>query len=273
MKKIGVSLILLVLLLSSIVGVYAAEDEDNSSSLKEKVSGIVNKTKITGAIKSAPSKIDKYAEIVGGNILKFQEFFMGALAFLSFGVFREGGQLAFAQFLFMVLVFMVVHGTAGFIFKKYNILIASIITLLAFIAIDAESIQVILGNYEAMGIAITVVLPLLIILAFTFRIYQRAYEGEKGSPFYAELFNLVFLIFCGNFFIRYSYSEEGAIAIMRYISGWVLIGLGIGQLLLYKMLARWIGQAAKDAYKAKKEIRKARQEIVDKKLERDSTLG
>ena len=185
--------------------------------------------------------VEKYAGILGDNLLKFQEFILGALSFLSFGVFKYGGTLAFTQFLLMILVFMAVYSVAGFFSEKFNFLISLIITILAFLTMDVESINSILSTYEGLGIAITVVLPVLIVLSFTFRIYERAYSGKgETSPFYAKLFNSAFMIFFGIFFIRYSSSEEGTIAFMRLVSGWVLIGFGVMQVIAYKALAKAI---------------------------------
>lgn len=205
-----------------------------------------------------------YVEALGQNLLKLQSFLMGSLTFLSFGAFQKGGTLAFAQFLFMILIFMIIYTTFGFFLKKFNFIFAFCITALAFIGIDAQILESILMNYSAMGITITVILPVLILLAFTFRIYQRAYEGKsETSPFYAEMFNLAFLIFFGIFFIRYSSSEQGAIAMMRYVSGWILIVTGIGQTVLYKILARMIHKTLVDDKKFIREIKKTALDAAD----------
>lgn len=187
-------------------------------------------------------KIDKYSEIVGENILKFQNFFMGALKFISFGAFGEGGYLAFSQFMFLALIFILIYEIVGFVpifSKKLKLPIVFLITLLAFLFTSVEEITMMLQTYESMGIILTVVLPVLILLSFTFRIYQRAYEGKsETSPFYAEMFNLIFLIFFGIFFIRYSASEEFPINTIRFYSGILLIIFGIIQTLFYKIIAK-----------------------------------
>ncbi len=188
---------------------------------------------------SSSGDVGKYANLAGDYLLKFQKLLLGALSFLSFGVLKYGGALAFTQFLLMILVFITVYTVAGFFSEKFNFLISGIITVLSFMTMDVETINSILATYEGLGIAITVFLPVLIVLSFTFRIYERAYAGKsETSPFYAEIFNFVFLIFFGIFFIRYSGSEEGTIAFMRFVSGFVLIGLGFMQVILYKTLAK-----------------------------------
>ncbi len=213
-----------------------------------------------------------YAEVLGENLLKFQEGFMGAVEFVSLGFFDAGGDMSFANFMFFILLFMMLYSIVGFVFKKFNMGISFIITLLAFMGMDEGAIRAIMLNYEAMGITITVILPILILLAFTFRIYQRAYEGKsKTSPFYAEMFNAVFLIFFGVFFIRHSGSEEGFIAGMRFVSGWILIGMGIGQGVLYRVFSEWFHAWKVEADKDKREMEKIKRETASKI--RDVELG
>ena len=254
MKKFSVLFIFSILFLSVLVQAETSMQEAGKI-IGDKLSDVSQNT-------------GKYAEIVGENLLKFQEFFMGSLSFISLGTIGGGGTLAFAEFLFMALLFMFVDSIVGlisFIPSKFSFLITLLITLLAFINMDIETIQIIIFNYEAMGITITVVLPVLILLAFTFRIYQRAYEGEsETSPFYAEMFNLVFLVFFGIFFIRHSSSEEGAIRIMRFASGWILIGLGIGQTILYKFLAEMFHKLGVESEKIEEEKEEMKKNAVDK---------
>ena len=182
---------------------------------------------------------------------------------------KYGGALAFTQFLLMILVFMIVYTVAGFFSEKFNFLISGIITVLAFMTMDVETINSILTTYEGLGIAITVILPILILLAFTFRIYERAYSGKgETSPFYAEVFNLVFLVFFGIFFIRHSASEEGAIAIIRYFSGWILIALGIMQTILYKILAGMIRKKMIDVKKIERNLFEAKKKVEVEEVEK-----
>jgi len=139
------------------------------------------------------SNADSYVEIIGQNLLKFQEFFMGALNFFSVGMLGKSEGIAFEVFLLFSLLFMAVYGVSSSIFKKHNFGIAFCITFLAIIGIDLELFEYIFTAYQSMGVVVTIVLPILILLAFTFRTYQRAYEGRtQTSPFYAEMFNLVF---------------------------------------------------------------------------------
>lgn len=206
--------------------------------------------------------VEGYAEVVGEGLLKVQGALMGALSFFSFGAFSEGGTFAFAQFLFIILFFMLVYSILTFmpfINTKVQFPMALIISILGFLYVDAGTIEMLLTNYEAMGIAMTLILPILIVFAFTFRMYQKAYEGEsEKSPFYVKLFNMVFLVFFGVFFIRYSFSEEGVIAVARFWSGYALIGIGVAQFLfLYRVFSIVIGKMKKDYAKEKRKEKAA----------------
>lgn len=211
---------------------------------------------------------DIYAENLGVYILKFQGLFMQTLDFVSLGFFDISDEMDFARFLFFILLFMMLYTIIGFISNKFNFWIAGIITVLAFMGINEEILKSIFLNYEAMGITITVILPVLILLAFTFRIYEKAYEGNgQTSPFYAEMFNLIFMCFFGWFFIQYSWEEEGLIALIRLYSGIFLIIMGISQTILYKIFARFLHIQRVKGRKFQESIKKMRQDFVDAKNE------
>lgn len=235
MKKICV--LLVVLLLFSVTFVYAQEGD-----------------------------VEKYAEAAGESLLKFQEFLVGAISFISLGAFG-GDTVGFIEFLFIILAFMLIYSIMSFVpfvSEGLRLPIAIVISLLSFLYMDTESFGGMMVG--TIGIVLTVALPVFILLAFTFRIYQRAYEGKsEKSPFYAEMFNLVFLVFFGIFFIRHSASEEGVISVMRFWSGWILIGLGVAQTLLYKLLAGLIHGMRESYEEMKKEEKKIRNEMKEMK--------
>ena len=253
----GVLLVLFILFLT----VFASAQSNIGEAVGEKLSDVGRNP-------------GKYAEIVGVYLLKFQEFLLGALSFVSLGVFGEGGTFAFAQFLFMILVFMVVYSAISVFSDKYVFSVSILLTMIGFFTVDVEQIQFFLVGYEALGMIASVFLPILILLAFTFRMYQKAYEGKsEKSPFYAEMFNLVFLIFFGVFFIRYSGSEEGIISVARYWSGWILIGLGIAQTFVYRMLAELYRRFKKDPYQLGKDLAKIKQEYDRKGKGIEAAVG
>lgn len=255
-KKLGALFILSILLLS----VFVSAATNPREVVSEKLSDI---GKDPG----------KYAEAAGVYLLKAQEFLLGALSFVSLGVFGEGGDFAFIQFLFMILIFMVIYSAVG-LFAENNVFIISIlVTLIGFFAVDVEQIQMFLVGYEALGMIASVFLPMLILLAFTFRMYQRAYEGKGSqSPFYAEVFNFVFLVFFGVFFIRHSGAEEGIIAVARFWSGWVLIGFGVAQTIVYKILAGAFRRFKGDPAGLGKDIAKIKREYDTKEKELEASV-
>lgn len=259
MKRAVVLLVLFCLVFAS-----ALSDKDVSTTLGEAAEATGEKLGDIGRNSNV------YAEALGENLLKFQELFIGVLGFASLGFLDGSGDMDFVTFLFFILLFMVIYSIVGFVFDKFNFGIAFVITLLAFIGMPEESLRAILLNYEAMGVAITVILPILILLSFTFRIYYKAYMGKsETSPFYAEMFNMVFLIFFGVFFMRHSGSEEGVIAVMRFASGIGLIVLGVGQTVLYKIGAKMFNDARKEEKKIKREEKKMRQDAADKMAMQD----
>jgi uncharacterized membrane protein len=215
---------------------------------------------------------DFYANLLADNLLKFQEFFMGTMNFITLGYMEKTGDLAFAAFLLFILLFMTIYTIISSMFNKFTLPISFLITSLAFISMPKETIENIFFQYEAMGIAVTIILPILILLAFTFKIYDKAYSGKSStSPFYAEMFNLAFLVFFGIFFIRHSKTEEGVIATMRFLSGIFLIFLGIAQTLFYKSAARFFHKEklleSQEKIERKKEKQKALENLDMKRLE------
>jgi len=217
-----------------------------------------------------------YVEVVGEYILKIQGVLMGIISFVGLGLFRDGQIVGFAQFLFIALMFMLIYSLitfTPFISEGLQFPISLVISILAFLYIDSATIEMLLTNYEAMGVVITIFIPILILLAFTFRIYYKAHVGEsERSPFYAKLFNMIFLIFFGIFFIRYSLSEEGIIGTARFLCGWGLIIFGVAQFfLLYRIFANVIDKARSDYQKEKREekrrISKQAEEIDRIKVE------
>lgn len=223
---------------------------------------------------SQEENIEKYAGLAGTYLLKFQEMFMSVLSSLSFGVFGEDDAsplVQFQQFLLMAIVFIIVYAMMSFIslipeglFFPFSLAV----TILAFLFIDVGNVATMVSNYESIGIIITVILPVLILLAFSFRMYNRAYNGKgKMSPFFAEVFNFLFLVFFGFFFLKYAGSEEGTISAMRVLSGWLLIIIGVTQTVLYKILAGLLHRWKGDAEKMKREIKQAK-EMAKEELEK-----
>ena len=123
MKKLGVLFILSVLFLTVFISAQSSVGE----AIGEKLSDVGENP-------------GKYAEAAGVYLLKAQEFLIGALSFVSLGVFGEGGTFAFAQFLFMILIFMVIYSAVGFFAENNVFLISILVTMIGFFAVDVEQI-------------------------------------------------------------------------------------------------------------------------------------
>ncbi len=101
-----------------------------------------------------------------------------------FGVFKgaEGiskdTQLLITKFLLIFLVVIIVYAIANFLpfFPpeqpgiKWTFSI--VIGILAFIFVKPEEIEILLKTYEALGIALTTIIPLVIILTFTYKLRE-----------------------------------------------------------------------------------------------------
>lgn len=85
----------------------------------------------------------------------------------------------FLKFLLTSLIVMIVYSVVSFLpfvpeGKDYiNWIIAAIVGILSFMYVDALYIQTIVSNYEALGIALTSILPLVIIILFTYRLREE----------------------------------------------------------------------------------------------------
>ena len=226
---------------------------------------------------SQEENIEKYAGLAGTYLLKFQEIFMSALTSLSFGAFGDGGLVAFQQFLLMAMVFIVVYAMISFLsLIPEGVLfpISLAITILSFLFIDVKNIQMMISNYESVGILITVVIPVMILLAFSFRMYNRAYNGKgRKSPFFAEMFNLIFLVFFGFFFLRQAGYEEGMISFLRVLSGWILIIIGVTQTVLYKILAGLFHKWKEDSEKMKNEMGEIKEKYKEEREKLESKVN
>jgi hypothetical protein len=219
-------------------------------------------------------KVERYAEETGNYLLKIQETTLNFLKIFNPKIPEAQEYLLFAQVLLILVVFMIVYSVNEIFIGKFRFITSLIISILSFISISPEEIEMILYSYESLGAIISIIIPILVLLAFTFRIYQKAYEGKsQTSPFYAELFNFGFLIFFGIFFIIYSQNEPGAISSVRFIGGIILIILGFGQMWIFKLLANRIISIRKDIKRMNKEMSKARDEANQEMIKDLSTTN
>jgi hypothetical protein len=91
----------------------------------------------------------------------------------------ESNKASLSRVLLILLVVMFVYSISSFIplledspFIQFSISV--IIGILSFLYVSAEDIRLILTNYEALGVALTSIIPLLIILVFTFQLRRKS---------------------------------------------------------------------------------------------------
>lgn len=114
----------------------------------------------------------------------FKGAFNGIFEGLDFGAFSGGGVDAFAQFLLMLITVMLVYSVmdfAGFFGEGkgwINWVIAIAAGFLGFLYIDAGTIKVMAEQYKIMAIALNIILPWGIVMAFIWRLQLKAFEGE-----------------------------------------------------------------------------------------------
>tara|TARA_Y100000034_G_C6868367_1_gene396007 strand:- start:164 stop:889 length:726 start_codon:yes stop_codon:yes gene_type:complete len=122
------------------------------------------------------------AETVGGEIL--ETISVGSLEFGNFGKmlesFSEG--TGFARFLFFMLVTLIVFGIVSFLpfmGERKPVLsfgISVIIGILSTFYLKDTEVYSILMSYGALGITLTVLIPFIIILLMSSKLYEQGYS-------------------------------------------------------------------------------------------------
>jgi len=135
--------------------------------------------------------------------------------FLSAKNVSQGTQEWVSKVLLIVLLALLIYSIAGAIpFVPDNDtvrwLIAIVISLLSFLFVPAGDILYILVNYQALGIALTTFIPLLIILIFTV-------EFGNKKPEFASIFNklilILFALYIGFAWFKVDYGEGASPAL------------------------------------------------------------
>jgi hypothetical protein len=109
------------------------------------------------------------------------------------GPVSEATQGTVAKILLMLLVVLLVYSIFSFIpiFPKDNPYIqwgvSIIVGILSFVFVSTENIKYILANYEALGIMLTTIIPLVILIVFTTQMRKSGFE-------YAGLINKVLIL-------------------------------------------------------------------------------
>ncbi len=171
------------------------------------------------------------------NILKEAGNFFSS----NSGIFNEVSKASFSKFLLVVLLILIIYSAADMIpflstaTEGLKWAVSIIIGILGFIFVSPENVAFILTNYEAMGIAITTIIPLLVIFGFTVKL-------QKDHPTTAAFINpfvlILFSLYCFTKWITI-YWQPGNVPELAYLYPISLI-LTVIWLFTEKYIARWL---------------------------------
>ena len=178
-----------------------------------------------------------------------------------------------SRILLMFLVVLIVYSVADFLpffpqekDKGYiKWLFAGVVAVLSFLFVDGADIQLILTNYEALGIMLTSIIPLVVILAFTFK--MRTGDNKK----YANIINTPLIIGFGIYTLIKWWSFDST-SVLRSIYLWTLF-FTIAFLFFNKSLFKWVEKeklnteldmAEHSSRKIRKEREMTREEFKDR---------
>lgn len=140
-----------------------------------------------GIVNAATSAVDTAQQKVGILKTLWDTFFAGIFSGwtdVSFSIGTYNVQIS--QFLLGFIVFLLVFSISGFIpllsegdWKKWGFSIA--VALLSFLFVDADTIKGILSTYEALGVVLTSVIPLIIIIVAMYKIRDDPKLGAIGG--------------------------------------------------------------------------------------------
>ncbi|MBM3232943.1 hypothetical protein FJZ18_02125 [Candidatus Pacearchaeota archaeon] len=161
------------------------------------ISLVVAEDEVADAARSAVASGASEATTVG------ERMFGPLAALFKGGAMSESTQLLITKLLLIFLVVIVVYAVAGFLpFFPDNQpglkwAFSIVIGILAFIFVKPAEIKVLLTTYQALGIAVTTIIPLIIILTLTYKLSEKA-------PGVASIANKVILIiFLGYLFVQW----------------------------------------------------------------------
>ncbi len=170
------------------------------------------------------------------------------------GVFSGAGEFlntdSVSRVLLTFLVVILVYSVSDFIpvveEKEWIKWVFSLIVgILSFLIVDKETIIGIVTTYSALGVTLTSVIPLVILLAFHYRIVTNA-NYKKASPFFTKvLAKFLFLLF--GLWLLFRWNEANSLDksyVMAYLGAalfaflWVFVG---------DFVAKWMSKRAKKA--------------------------
>jgi hypothetical protein len=190
------------------------------------------------------------------------------------GGFAEGseGGAIFSRILLIILVVLLVYSIAGVLpfigdspnkeFIKWSISI--VVAILSFIYVTEETVRALLVNYEALGIMLTTIIPLVILIAFVIQL-------SRESPFTAHIVNPILTVgFVAYILIRWVSIPASPLRIVYPIT----LVLLIIWLIFYKKIMKWVGvtetKTLVTKYKEESKMAKLKQEEDAKRIKEGS---
>ncbi len=176
----------------------------------------------------------QFSEPVGVVKSLWDALFGGLFESGSFNL--HGSKIEISRILLMFLVVLMIYSVSDFLpffpqDKDYlRWLFAGVIAVLSFLFVDGEDIRLILTNYEVLGVMLTSIIPLAIILAFTFKMHER---NKK----YANIINTPLLIGFAIYTLFKWATFEGSVLRNVYLITLVIVGL---LFLFQKKIFKWV---------------------------------
>lgn len=168
-----------------------------------------------------------------GNSIKA---FFASSSFFS----DEANKAGFSKFLLIMLLVLIIYSASDMIpfisgaGEGIKWTVAIIIGLLGFMFVSPENVKFILTNYEALGVTITTIIPLLVILGFTVKLQK---DHPTTAVFVNPLVLILFSLYCFMKWITI-YWTPGEVPELAYLYPIALI-LTIIWLFINGTIARW----------------------------------
>jgi hypothetical protein len=207
---------------------------------------------LSGVVSADTPATETTQKVKGVFITLWDSFFGGLFDGASSWELDIGvAQLTVAGILLFLLVTLLVYSVADFLpFFPENqpwikTAFAFIVGALAFLFIEEETIKSITGTYGALGVTLASIIPLLILIAFSFKLY----ENKNFKPYAKFLTIFIFLIF--GLWMIYSWQERlqkgEQYATIYLVSAGIA---GLWMILGERIISKWIKSKTIAAHKA-----------------------
>src|SRR3989344_3460904 len=142
------------------------------------------------------------------------------LTFLDEGL-KFGENIWFVRVLFFLLVALIIYAVSDFIpiFEEHKYaggIVSVIIAILATFYLSNQEVYTILLSYNALGIALTSIIPFMVILAISKKFH------DKGHTSFSKV---IWIFFIGFLFYRWAFADSTELGIFGMYAYPVIIGL------------------------------------------------